>query len=103
MVQAQNPASVQAVMDSYQALPVDAEAVRKDLDDSGPFIKQDDGKLGPDDHIKLCLIVDKHTYLAFKDKKDELNVKRLAALQAENMNEYGNCLKEAGVIHAKTN
>ena len=66
----------------------DRDALFKDLDQRGPFVRTVQGTLEPHSMLKLRKIIIKHSALAFQERKDELFAERIGHLKNKKYKDY---------------
>ena len=64
----------------------------KDLDQGGPWVCTGHGTLDLDSMVRFKKIVGKHTYLAYRDRKEEVMQERLEHYKAKRLQQYGQCI-----------
>ena len=72
---------------------IDKDELYKELDQKGPFLRNDSGTLEPESLLKLRRIIIKHAALAFMDRKDELFDERIEFLKRKKYNQYKETLE----------
>ena len=82
-------------------LGINAETIKADMTAASPFATKAGGALEAEAYIKFIMIVEKHSILSFKPHRNTLQTKRIEALKAKNMKEYGMIINEAGMLHSK--
>jgi hypothetical protein len=70
-------------------------ALFKELDKAGPYARQMNGALETEAFMVMRMVINKHVMLEFKEKKEELMEKRLAAYKEKNEQEYVRNITEA--------
>ena len=61
----------------------------------GPWVRSESGTLTRDDMIKLKKIIGKHTYIAYRDRKEEVMNERLEHFKKGQMGPYSQCIIKA--------
>lgn len=88
-------AAVKKEDDDWEDDPYDKDTLYKMIDESGPFPKSMTGTLEPEGFVKLRRCIHRHTYMCFKDVKEELLEERIKYFKADKMKEYQGCLQKA--------
>lgn len=75
---------------------MDKDALYEEIDKCGPYVKNVAGVLEPESLIKLKQLMAKYTYMAFRNRREELLELRLDALRANRLRDYNELVFMAG-------
>ena len=80
---------------------VDEQALEDELESVGPFEFMDDGKLAPEDMLKLKRVICKFSYLSFVDCKQKMMEERIGYLKDEQEHKYQMMIQRAAARYTQ--